>query len=409
MRSGRGAPQSGSLAIHGGSKKVGGRLPLLVQRAAYGAQRTWDLAGVLPWFARGITTIADGSGPVAALEADFRELTGAEHALAMTNGTACLHSAYFAVGVKPGTEVIVPSYTWHASATPILACGAVPVFCEIDPRTLTLDPDDVERRITERTRAISVVHVWGNPADMDRILEIARRHDLAVVEDCSHAHGALYRGRPVGSFGDVGCFSLQAAKTVEGGECGVAVTSDPALFDRMLLLGHNGRLIHGQAAASFRVGNTSLGFKYRPHLVAAVLGHASARRLARRNRAAADTWALLCRLLADQPALRPIATPPEATRGGYYAFVFEYRGEELGGLDTAGFVEAVAAEGAPLARDQYLGALPHRTPLFRDLDRRTLGGVFHDPTRPWNESRSTHDLPVTEAMSEQSARQGRQA
>jgi perosamine synthetase len=404
MQSGRGAPQSGSLAIHGGPRKVGGRLPLLVQRLGYGLQRCWDLRGALPLMVRGITTIADGSESVALLEDDFRELTGAGHALAMTNGTACLHSAYFALGVKPGTEVIVPSYTWHATATPILLCGAVPVFCEIDPRTLTLDPDDVERRITERTRVITAVHIWGNPAPMDRIREIADRHGIAVVEDCSHAHGALFRGQPVGSWGDVGCFSLQAAKTVEGGECGVAVTDDPTLYDRMLLLGHNGRLIHGQKAASFRVGNTSLGLKYRPHLVATVLGHASARRLSSRNRAATATWDLLCQELANQPALRPIQTTEGGTRGGYYAFVFEYRGAELGGPSTAEFVEAVAAEGAPLQRDQYLGALPHQTPLFRDLDRRELGGVFHDPTRPWDENRSTGVLPTTEAMSERLVR-----
>ena len=401
MQSGSGGP---SLAINGGQRQVGGRLPMLVQRLGYGLQRCWDLYGAFPLMIRGITTIADGSETVGTLEQDFRELTGCEHALAVTNGTAALHSAYFALGVGHGTEVIVPSYTWHASATPILLCGAVPVFCEMDPRTLTLDPDDVERRITERTRAITAVHVWGNPAPMDRIREIADRHGLGVVEDCSHAHGALYQGKPVGSWGDVGCFSLQAAKTVEGGECGVATTDDPALFDRMLLLGHNGRLIYGQKADSFDVGNTSLGLKYRPHMLATVLGHASAKRLPSRNRAAAATWDFLCDELADQPALRPIPTTEGGTRGGFYAFVFEYRGADMGGPSTAEFVEAVAAEGAPLQRDQYVGSLPHQTPLFRDLDRRELGGAFYDPTRPWDENRSTAALPITEAMSERLVR-----
>jgi dTDP-4-amino-4,6-dideoxygalactose transaminase len=126
----------------------------------------------------------------------------------MCNGTATLHSAYFAVGVGPGKEVIVPSYTWHATATPVLQCGATPVFCDIDPRSLNADPDDIERRITERTQAICVVHVWGNPAEMDRIMEIANRYKIKVIEDCWHAHGAVYKGKSVGAWGDIGCFSL---------------------------------------------------------------------------------------------------------------------------------------------------------------------------------------------------------
>lgn len=393
-----GSTPTSRLARDGGPKAAASQWPLLLQRLGYGFQRSVDLLRSLPLVARGVTTIADGSLSVGQLEEDFKALTGARHALAMTNGTACLHSAYFALGVKPGTEVIVPAYTWHASATPILQCGAVPVFAEFDPETLTLDPDDVERRITERTRVITVTHVWGNPARMDRLREIADRHGVAIVEDCSHAHGASYQGRPVGHWGDVGCFSLQAAKTVEGGECGVAVMDDPALFDRMLLLGHNVRIAREQRANSFDVGNTSLGLKYRPHMIATVLGHASVQRLARRNAAAAATWKTLCEELSGERAIRPIATPKEGVRGGFYAFVFEYRGEALGGPDTAAFVEAVAAEGVPIQRDQYHGALLHQTPLFRTLDRRELGGACWDPTRPWQENLSTVELPVTEDL-----------
>ena len=148
----------------------------------------------------------------------------------MNSGTAALHSAYFACGVRPGDEVIVPSYTFFASAAPMLPLGGRPIFCEIDPATLTADPADIERRITDKTRAICVVHVWGNPARMDAICEIAKRHNLRLIEDCSHAHGATYLGRPVGSWGDIGCFSLQGQKPVSGGEAGIAVTSDPVFM-----------------------------------------------------------------------------------------------------------------------------------------------------------------------------------
>src|SRR5204863_8920039 len=224
---------------------------------------------------RDVSTLAKGDGPMAEFEKRFASLSGTTHALAMNSGTAALHSAYFAVGVKPGTEVIVPGYTFFATAAPILQCGARPVFCDVDPRTLVADPDDAERRITSRTRAISVVHLWGNPAPMDRFAEMAKRHGLALIEDCSHAHGASYQGRPVGSWGDIGCFSLQGSKAVSGGEAGIAVCDDPELFDRMLLLGHYGRLKKGQAADTFDTDFLALGLKYRAHLYAVLMARGS--------------------------------------------------------------------------------------------------------------------------------------
>jgi len=391
------------LAIHGGPRAVP-RDPSQLHRLRYGVQRQLDLLRAWPHTLRGNTTIPDGSGIVGRLEAAFCELTGRRHALAMSNGTATLHSAYVALGVRPGTEVLVPAYTWHASATPVLACGAVPVFCEIDPRTLAVDPEDLERRITDRTRAICVLHPWGNPAPMEQIMDLARRHGLAVVEDCSHAHGARYRDRSVGAWGDVGCFSLQGAKAVDGGEAGIAVTDDPVLFDRMLLLGHNGRLSEGQKAASFDVGNVSLGLKYRPHMLACVWAYASVRRLPARNRAAARVWQILCEELAGTRHLRPIESTPDSVRGGYYSFVFEYLGADRGGPSTEKFVEAVRAEGAPLAVDHFRGRLLHQQPLFRDLDRRELGGCFYDPTRPWEENLARVSLPMTEAITDRLVR-----
>ena len=154
-------------------------------------------AAVLALMDQGVVSIGGPTGVVGEFEAAFAAMTGSRHALAMNSGTATLHSAYFAVGIGPGDEVLVPAYTWHASATPIIHCAATPVFCDIRPESLTLDPDDVERRITARTKALCVVHVFGNVCDMDRLCDIARRHDLALIEDASHAHGALWRGQLV--------------------------------------------------------------------------------------------------------------------------------------------------------------------------------------------------------------------
>lgn len=394
------------LALYGGRKVIETRYPTRWMQVKRGLKLSRDFAKMLPWTLRGASTITDGSGVIGKFEDRFARLTGSAFALAMTNGTATLHSAYFALGVGPGKEVIVPSYTWHATATPVLQCGAVPVFCDIDPRTLTADPDDIERRITDRTQVISVVHVWGNPAQMDRIVEVAERHKIKVVEDCSHAHGAVYKGKSVGAWGAIGCFSLNCGKAVDGGEAGIAVTNDPTLFDRMLLLGHFGRIQHGQAANTFRVGDMSLGMKYRPCTPALYLAMSSLDRLDTLNTRSGRQWRCLCESIERLTGLRPQMTLSDATRGGYMSHVFVYEGEEFGGPTREEFVAAVNAEGAPLAADRYsqinytYGML-HQAPLFRTFDRRSLGGACYDPTRPWRENLCNVSLPNCERLCHQ--------
>jgi dTDP-4-amino-4,6-dideoxygalactose transaminase len=397
---------SEKLAIHGGRRSVYGFFPTPWHRVKKAAVLTKDVLGMIPRIARGKTTIGDGSKIVSRFEKAFRQITGSEYALAMNSGTATLHSAYFAVGVGPGSEVIVPAYTWHATATPVLQCGATPVFCDIDADTLTADPADIERRITERTRAISVVHVWGSPCEMDQICAIAKRHGLAVVEDCSHAHGAVYKGKPVGTWGEIGCFSLNASKAVDGGEAGVAVTEDPELFDRMLLFGHFGRIQRGQAANTFDIGDMSVGHKFRPHQCAMHLAMGSLRRLGGLNTRCGRAWEWLCDELRDAVGIRPQGTLPGAVRGGFQSFVLVYEGAEMGGPSRKEFVEAVAAEGVPLTEDRYsqinftYGML-HKAPLFTTFDRRRLGGVTYDPTRPWEQISRSATLPRCEKLCQQ--------
>jgi len=352
------------LAIAGGRPAVSKRY-----RERWRSVRARDVAAIARYGLRGVTTMSKGEGPIAELEAGFARLTGRRHALAMNSGTATLHSAYFAVGVGPGSEVIVPSYTFFASASPILQCGAKPVFCDVDPRTLIADPVDVERRITPRTRAICVVHMWGNPAPLDRFAAIARRHRLALIEDCSHAHGASYRGRPVGSWGDVGCFSLQGAKAVSGGEAGVAVTDDAELFDRMLLLGHYGRLKKGQAANTFDSDYLSLGVKYRPHLYAAVLARGGLAQLEELNRRRRRNYEILGDELAGCPAVEAIPTTPGAVRGGFLEYILRYDPAAAGGMELGELVAAARAEGVPVAAERYSAIgrpkrMLHQSPIF---------------------------------------------
>lgn len=168
---------------------------------------------------------------VMTLEQEFAEFVGVEHALAVNSGTTALWISMKSLGIGEGDEVIVPSYTYVATYTAILFTGATPILAEVDD-TLNLDPDDVEHRITERTKAIVPVHMLGNPARLDRILPIAKARDLIVIEDCAQAAGARYQGKAVGSYGSFGGFSLNFFKTFTAGDGGLIATNDPLLYEK---------------------------------------------------------------------------------------------------------------------------------------------------------------------------------
>ena len=168
---------------------------------------------------------------VALFENEWAARMQTKYALAVTSGTAALHTAMTALEVGPGDEVIIPAWTWYSCYNTVIQVGALPVFAEID-ESFNIDPNDIEHRITPQTKVIMAVHLQGNPAEMDPILAIARKHRLKVLEDCSQSVGASYKGRPLGSMGDIGIYSLQQTKTITAGEGGVVVASDPYLYER---------------------------------------------------------------------------------------------------------------------------------------------------------------------------------
>lgn len=171
------------------------------------------------------------TSPVAKFEALFAEKTGAKYVLAVNSGTSALIAGLVGIGVSQGDEVLVPAYTYIASAAAVLALGAFPIIVEIDA-SLTMDPNDIEKKITPRTKAIIPVHMRGKPCDMDRICEIAKRRGLRILEDCAQANGAEFHGKPVGTYGDAGAFSLQHFKIITAGEGGVIVTDNKDVMDR---------------------------------------------------------------------------------------------------------------------------------------------------------------------------------
>ncbi len=198
-------------------------------------------------------------------EREFADWLETRYALAHNTGTAALHGALFGLGVGSGDEIICPSMTYWASCVPAFSLGATVILADIDPHTLCIDPEDIERCITERTKAIVVVHYAGMPADMDRILAITRRHKIRVLEDASHAHGGLYRGKLAGTMSDAAVFSLMSAKSFPIGEGGMLVTDDQEVYERAIAFGHYAR--HGtsltlpeiKAGAGIPWG----GYKYR--------------------------------------------------------------------------------------------------------------------------------------------------
>jgi perosamine synthetase len=350
-----------------------------------------EIARLMSYAIRDVSTTRSG-GPVRDFERAFARAVGSPYALMTNSGTAALHSAFFAAGVGPGDEVIVPSYTFFASVAPLLPLGAIPVFCEIDRETLTADPDDVEARITSRTRAICVVHLWGNPARLDRFVDIANRHHLALIEDCSHAHGARYSNRPVGTWGDIGCFSLQGSKPVSGGEAGVAVTANPSFFDRMLALGHFPRPATDQQEATFDLGELSLGLKYRAHMFAAVLASGGLSRLTELNRRRRNNYGIIAAELEGTDALEVVEEYPDATRGGFYRFVLRLHADQTSGWDRPSFVRAANAIGIPVGLDPYPPL--HLEPLFVKrvwADRNAFGRLHHE-----DYSGAFEPLPITE-------------
>lgn len=175
-----------------------------------------------------------GESKVDALEKVFAASVGVKRALAVTSGTAALICGLQAVGVGAGDEVIVPAYTWIASATAVLAVGGIPIVAEVD-ESLTLDPADVAAKITPYTKAILPVHMRGAPSRMDELMALAHQHNLRVVEDCAQGNGASYKGRRLGSIGDVGCFSLQFSKIITTGEGGIVTTNDEAIWQRAFM------------------------------------------------------------------------------------------------------------------------------------------------------------------------------
>lgn len=287
-------------------------------------------------------------GPfVQELEKDWCNYYGIEHAVSMNSATSCLYAAIGALGLGYGDQVITSPYTMSACAAGILVYGAIPVFADVDLETGSLNPDSIESLITEKTRAILLVHQFGIPADMDSIMSLAGKYELKVIEDCAQAHGAKYKGQYVGTFGDIGVFSLNVNKTIQSGEGGLCITNDDDLRYRLALIRNHGEAVVGPAG--YEDITNIVGFNYRLTEIGAAIGIEQLKKLDKLNEIRIGHVRYLNEALAGYDFF---ATPPNCSHGSnckscqasYYVYPLRYLPEVLG-VTREEFVKALNAEG----------------------------------------------------------------
>ncbi len=400
------AAEKKTLAIHGGPKAV---------TADPGDIFTWpivtneDEQAVLEVLRRGAMS---GTDITKLFEREFADWMGVKFALGYPSGTESIRAAMWACGVGAGDEVICPSMTYWASCTQALSLAAAVNFADIDADTLCIDPADIDHRIGPRTKAIIVVHYAGHPCEMDAIMAIAEKRGVSVIEDVSHAHGGLYKGRMCGTFGDIACMSMMAEKSFPIGEAGMMVTNDRTLYERCIAYGHYERT--GKATryspADPQVTDAGLkqyaglplgGAKHRMNQMCSALGRVQLKHYPKRMQEIQNAMNRFWDSLEGTAGIRPHrpAKDSTSTMGGWYSPRGLYRGEELSGLPCEAFCAAVRAEGV---EDCLPGAnFPlHIHPAFHTADIFNTGKPTMIAFGQRDVRQVEGSLPVTERIAE---------
>ena len=293
-------------------------------------------------------SIYDKSGIFEEFEDAFAKYHRRKYALLCSSGTLAIHSMFVAAGFKEGDEVICPTYTFFATVTPLLFTGAKPVLCDIDENG-NIDPEEIKKKITKKTKGVIITHMWGIPCKIDEIMKVCKENKLLLLEDCSHAHGAKYKGKVVGSFGDLAAWSLQGSKIVSGREGGILLTDNEDFYYRALLLGHYNKRCKQEISKEhslYKYAVTGMGLKYRAHPLAIAIAYEVFKNM--------DKYLKVKKLFANKfikelKNLRGISLLPaffdSNIKPSWYAFVFQYRAEELQNLPAEKFFNALRAEG----------------------------------------------------------------
>ncbi|MDE2858793.1 MAG: DegT/DnrJ/EryC1/StrS family aminotransferase [Chloroflexota bacterium] len=275
-------------------------------------------------------------------EQSFAEYHQAKHGIAVTNGTHAIEVALAAMGIGPGDEVIVPNATFVATASAVLFAGALPVLVDVSADSYCIDPELAEAAITEHTKAIIAVHMGGRPADLDQLTAVARKYDIALLEDAAHAHGSEWRGQKVGTFGVGGTFSFQASKTMTAGEGGMIISNDDD-FERLARSTHDCGRMPGEWFYSHYI----YGSNYRLSEWQGAVLLAQLTRLDEQTARRHENGRLLDRLLGEIPGITPQSHDARITRNGHYAYIFHVDARAFAGISNQQFVDALEAEGIP--------------------------------------------------------------
>ncbi len=308
----------------------------------------------------------------------YAKWLGVRRVVTCTNGTAAIEIALRAVGVKPADEVIVPSYTFVATASSVLSIGAVPVFADIEPETYMMDPDSVEAVITPKTKAIIPVYIGGGPADLDRILKIARDRDLRVVEDAAQAHGAEWNGKRIGGDGDIAIWSFQSSKNLTAGEGGAMSTNNEEIGEDAWSIMNCGRRKDRQWYEHFILGSNFRMTEFQAAILLKQLAKVEGQMKIRDKNAT-----YLAKRLKEVEGIAPLEAYPQTTRHAHHLFIMRYDQNAFGGVPKEKFVKTVNKEGIPLAPGYTIPL--HELPAIRNY---SLPYV--------NLDYSTTKLPVTE-------------
>jgi perosamine synthetase len=332
--------------------------------------------------------VAGGTAPqVSALEREWAAYVGSKHCLTTTSGTAALHMGLAAFGLGPGDEVITSAFTFLASASCALHQNAIPVFVDIDPRTYNMDPSKLEAAITERTKAIIPVHIQGLAADMDPILAIAKKHGLKVLEDACQSHGATYKGRKVGSLGDIGTFSLNNFKNLCGGEGGLFNTDSEEYLNKGVLVRCFGDEV--DEVSHRRIYNASiLGYMYRNQELPAALTRGQLLHLDERNDVRIANANYLAQELGKIPGVIPPYCPPDSK---HVYFMYNVRFDpQAAGVDAEPRRFRIAVEKALYKEGMLVGQWQTMPVPAQDLFQSKLG--YGGSSYPWavNEAKGIH-------------------
>jgi perosamine synthetase len=334
-------------------------------------------------------------------EREYGAWIGQEHVLGYSTGTGAIHGAMFGMGWGHGDEIITPTWTYWGTHTQLLNVHAVPVFCDIDEKTLCLDPDDVERRITPRTRGIIVVHMNGYPAEMDQIMAIAGKNGLQVLEDYSHAHGSLYKGRKVGSIGHANAASIMSGKPLAAGEGGMLHTDDLAIWERAVMLGHYERQDSVSNPQLTKYAGPAWGaHKYRMHQMTSALGRVQLAHYDEYRLPGFEACQRLFSQISDLPGVRhnwPLNDPDHLVATSYSQRLI--LGDEIIDRVPASVIaKAICAEGVSCGAGGFF--CHHLHPFWNELD------LYHDgqPTRQYFAERDVTqgpgDCPVAEKIND---------